>query len=101
MARMRIGHTSLRSPVGFGAGMEAAHPADLMGADAFRRPRHALRAEIRAVGEHAGQHSGDVRWCISRPYMGELVGKTGPFMHLPCGVTIRVPASSLTLSSLP
>lgn len=64
--------------------MEAAHPADLVGADPpLRRPCHAFRAEIRAIGKHACQHGGDVLRRISRPDMGELVGKSGPFMHFP------------------
>ena len=80
---MGISDAGLRGPIGFGAGMEAAHPADLVGADPLRRPGHAFRAEIRAVGKHAGQHGGDVLRRISRPDMGELVGKPGPLMHFP------------------
>ncbi len=126
---MSVGDTGLRGAIGFGAGMEAAHPADLMCADAFRGPRHAFRAEIGAIGKHAGQHGGNILWCISRPDMGELVGESRPFMHFPqqigyldqrihvgdfgiegsaaagtalvCGVTIRVPFSILTPSSFP
>lgn len=45
--------------------------------------RHAFRAEIGAIGKHAGQHSSDVLRHIARPDMGELVGKTGPFMYFP------------------
>ena len=54
-----------------------------MGANPLRRPRHAFWAEIRAIGKHAGQHGGDVLRRISRPDMGELVGKSSPLMHFP------------------
>lgn len=83
MTCMGVSNGGLRGPIGFGADMEAAHPADMVGADPLRRPSHAFRAEIRAIGKHASQHGGYVIWCISRPGMGELVGKSGPLMHVP------------------
>lgn len=54
-----------------------------MGADALGGSCHAFRTEIGAVGEHAGQHGGYILRRISRPDMGELVGKSRPFMHFP------------------
>ena len=83
MTRMGISNGCLRGPIAFGAGMEAAHPADLVRADPLRRLGHAFRAEIRAIGKHAGQHGGYVQRRISCPEMGELVGKSGPLMYFP------------------
>lgn len=83
MVRMGVSDTGLRRFIGFRSGVETPHPADLMGVDAFRGSRHAFRLEVGTIGEHAGQHGGDVLRRISRPDMGELIGETGPFMHLP------------------
>jgi hypothetical protein len=80
MAHVRVGHAGLRSAIGFRAGVDAAHPADLMGADAFRGSCYALRAEVRALSKHTGNHGGDVLRRISRPDMGRLIGETRPFM---------------------
>ena len=83
MASVGIAYGRLRRPVGFGAGVEASHPTNLVGADPLGRSRHAFRAEICAIGKHAGQHGCDVLRPIARTDMGELVGKSGPIMHFP------------------
>lgn len=76
-------HSRLCRSVGFGSGVKASHPADLVSADPFGRSRHAFRAEICAIGKHAGQHGGNVLRYISSSDMSELVGESCPFMHFP------------------
>ena len=83
MASVYIRHASLRRMVGLGTCVETSHPSDLVGTDPLGRTRHALRTEVRTVGNHTGQHRGDVLWHIPCPHMGEQVGKPGPFMHFP------------------
>jgi hypothetical protein len=83
MPGVGVGHCHLRDAVSFGAGMEAAHPADLMSADTLRRSCHPFWAEIRAVGKYTGQHGGDVLGHIAGPDVGELIRKPSPFMHFP------------------
>ncbi|GLR61950.1 hypothetical protein GCM10007919_66800 [Rhizobium indigoferae] len=49
----------------------------------FEAPAMRFGAEIGGICEHAGQHGGYILRRISRPDMRELIGESGPFMHLP------------------
>ena len=57
---MGVGHTCLRCAIGFRAGMEHAHPSDLMGADPLGGSGHTFRAKIGGVRERAGEHGRNV-----------------------------------------
>lgn len=63
--------------------MEGAHPTDLMRTDPLGGSRHAFRAKIGAIRQHAGEHGGDVLRRIPCPDMRELICKSSPLMHLP------------------
>lgn len=79
---MGIGDACLRGPVRFGADVEAAHPADLVGADPLRRP--AMRFGPRFVPSASTPTSMAAMFCgASRPDIGELVGKPDPLIYFP------------------
>ncbi|OWK25780.1 hypothetical protein AJ87_01240 [Rhizobium yanglingense] len=82
MTGMGIGHACLRRPIGFGPGVKGSHPADLVGADAFRRAGHPLRTKVCGIRQYAGQHGRYILRRVSGADVGELIGKRGPLMHL-------------------
>lgn len=80
---MCVGDAGLSGAIGFRSGMEGAHPADLMGADALGCAGHSLGTKIGRIRQNAGQHGRDVPWLVARAHMCEVIGKTRPLMHFP------------------